>query len=123
MTIAQPGLDASESFALNHFDLFSHIAVGDGDVGAVVTDTALNSEVFRNALNQAVKNTGAGTYFFEIKIGLTEANGFTIKEIGVFDAASAGNMATKDLLPIQVAKTSNFVLEIGVTVTITSENN
>lgn len=122
MTIIQAGLDASETFALNHFDSFSHIAVGDSDIGAIVTDTALNSEVFRNALNQAIKNTGAGTYFFEIKIGLTESNGFTIKEVGVFDAASAGNMATRDILPIEVAKTSDFVLEIGVTITVTAEN-
>lgn len=123
MTIIEPGLNAAETFALNHFDSFSHIAVGDSNVGAVVTDTALNSEVFRNALNQAVKDSGLGTYFFEIKIGLTEGNGFTIKEIGVFDAASSGNMATRDILPIEVAKTSEFVLEIGVTITVTAENS
>lgn len=122
MTIEDTGLDSAETFALNHFDIFSHIAVGDSSIGAVVTDTALNSEVFRNTLNQAIKDTGAGTYFFEIKIGLTEGNGFTIKEVGVFDAPSAGNMGTRDILPVFVEKTSEFVLEIGVTITVTAEN-
>jgi len=107
--------------ALDAFDAYTHIAVGDDNTTPTASDTALGNEVLRKTFEESVKNLGAGTYLFEIRVALTEANGSTIKEIAVFDAASGGNLATRNLTQ-EVVKTSDKEVVIDVQVTITANN-
>ena len=61
MVIVDVGLDAAEAFALNHFDGFTHIAIGTGTGAEVPSSTALGNEVARRTFESSTKNTGAGT--------------------------------------------------------------
>ena len=67
------------------------------------------------------KNATNGTYDFSAVFRLSQADGDSITEVGIFDAASSGNMALRKLLPVTVNKT-DVQLEITVRVTITASN-
>jgi hypothetical protein len=94
----------------------SHIAIGTGTTAAAVTDTALVTEVDRNALISDSAATGVITYkaFFS----KAEANGNTIAEVGLFDAASSGNMFCRSVLSSTIAKTSTVSLSVTWTITL-----
>lgn len=94
----------------------SHIAIGTGSTAATVTDTALGTEVDRNALASDSATTGVITYkaFFS----KSEANGNTIAEVGLFDAAASGNMFCRSVLSSTVAKTASVSLSITWTITL-----
>ena len=94
----------------------SHIGIGTGTTAADVTDTALVTEVDRNALTSDSANAGVITYkaFFS----KSEANGSTIAEVGLFDAAASGNMLCRSILSSTVAKTSTISLSITWTITL-----
>lgn len=106
---------------LNEFDIVTHIAVGDGTNPESPADTTLGNEVRREPLMDKVKDTLNGKYIFSMQLGLTEANGTTLSEIGIFDSASGGNMQARKLLPNTLLKTADkevwIDLEVGVTVT------
>jgi len=88
----------------------SHIAIGTGSTAFVVTDTTLDTEVDRNAIASSTASSGATTFkaFFD----KNEANGNTIAEVGIFDAAAAGTMLCAAVLASTVAKTSSVTLTI-----------
>ena len=122
MVLVQTGLDTTEGFALNFFDTYGYMAVGSGVNSFSPGQTTLITEQVRNLLESATKNTLAGTYIFVVLLGLSEGNGFTLTEVGLFDAASSGNMSTRNILPVSVVKTSDFKLRITLTVTVTAVN-
>jgi hypothetical protein len=122
MVVVQVGLDAAEAFALNHFDGFTHIGIGTGTGADGPSRTTLETEVARNAFDSSVKNAGAGTYDFTGVFTISQADGQTITEVAIFDAASSGTMALRKLLPVSVSK-SSIQLEITVRVTVTASNN
>lgn len=92
------------------------IGIGTDNTAADVTDTTLGAEVDRNALTSDSANSGVITYkaFFS----KSEANGNTIAEVGLFDAASSGNMFCRSILSSTVAKTSSVSLSITWTITL-----
>lgn len=94
----------------------SHLAIGTGSTAATVTDTTLGAEVDRNALSSSSASAGVVTYkaFFS----KSEANGNTIAEVGLFDAASSGNMFCRSVLSSTVAKTASVSLSITWTITL-----
>ena len=84
---------------LNKFDGYDYLAVGTGTNPENEADTALQNEVYREINIDKIKDTNAGTYLWSLQLGLTEANGNTLSEIGLFDASTGGNMAIRKLLP------------------------
>ena len=122
MVVSNTILDAIKTNALDQFDSYTHIAVGDDNTAATAADTALGNEFFREAFIDSVKDTGAATYTFSIQLGLTEGNGNTLREVGVFDAAAAGNMALRTVLPTEFAKTADKEVWIDVAVSIAAKN-
>jgi hypothetical protein len=114
---------AINNVALNQLDTYIYGAIGDDNTTPTINDTTLSNETVRKALDTLVKNQGAGTYRFDLRIALTEGNGTTIREVGIFDANSGGNMALRNLLVNEVAKTSDKEVIISMQVTITTEDN
>lgn len=94
----------------------SHIGIGTDNTAATATDTTLGTEVDRNALTSDSASAGVITYkaFFS----KSEANGNTIAEVGLFDAASSGNMFCRSVLSSTVAKTASVSLSITWTITL-----
>ena len=78
--------------------LITHIAVGDDDTTPTESDTTLGNETYRDAI--FTSNVGANFLTWDVRLDSTENNGNTIKEIGSFDAASVGNMYTRNLTTV-----------------------
>lgn len=88
----------------------SHLAIGTGSTAAAVTDTALGTEVDRNALTASFASAGVAT--FKAFFSKSEANGNTIAEVGIFDQAASGTMFCRAVLSSTVAKTSSISLNV-----------
>lgn len=98
----------------------SHMATGSGSTTPKRTDTALSSEAYRDA----VTNTdiiGTGKVRFKLFIGSGSANGTVIRECGLFNAASGGDMYARTVFSSGevVTKTSDITIQINWTLTYT----
>ena len=107
---------------LDFFDSESHMGFGDDGTAANPADTDLGNEFIRKALEFTSKDVGLGTYLFEGKLALSEGNGNTLREIGTFDAATAGNLGIRNVLPVAIAKTSDIEIIADIELTVTVEN-
>jgi len=124
VTVTTGGLDLITSGVLDSFDIYTHIALGSSSTGELTADSTLKAELLRKAFDiTAVKSVGAGTYEYTMRVTLGELNSSTMREIGIFDAASSGNMALRKVLTTAVTKTVNDELYFKVKVTIVSSNN
>ncbi len=93
-------------------------AVGTGDKAEESTDTTLENEVFRDTVDLVAVTSDTITIRCQVETG--EANGYDIKEIGIFD--SSNNMLIRKRLS-GIAKTSelSFVSTIIAQYTIVEE--
>ncbi len=71
-------------------DGLTHIATGTDGTAPAAGDTALGAEVFRGSLTDSIEDTAKLTV--KLHITSTQANGNTLREAGVFNAAAAGTM-------------------------------
>jgi hypothetical protein len=72
----------------------THLAVGTGTTAETASDTALETEVFRDSLTQyATVDTGEWQYKYYLSSD--DGNGNTISEASLFDASSGGNMQAR----------------------------
>jgi len=93
----------------------SHMAVGTGTVDPAFGDTALGTEVDRNALTSRTDSGNVVTYVGDWAAG--DATNGALTEAGIFNAAGAGTMlARAEFTPID--KQANDTLTITWTVTI-----
>jgi len=93
-------------------------ALGDDDsVTPSPTDTALNNEVYRADFTNTVDEGGA--ILFSTYFGTQEANGFTIREVGMFTEETDGLMLNHSLLGSSVAKDSSFALVVDIKIEFT----
>jgi len=124
MAITSTIISSIKTAALAEFDTMTHIGFGTDNTPASPSDTALGAEVARKAFDETpVKDELNGTYDFATTLGLSEGNGNTLEEIGLFDAASGGNMALRELLNNSVPKTSSIELSVGIQVQVEVTNN
>lgn len=117
MVVTTLGLTEIRNDALDAFDTETHMAIGTGTTAEDLGDTTLASESFRNAIYSTTKNTTNGTYDLEMRVPISEANA-TLTELGVFDAAAAGNMSVRELFDSSIVKTSDDELFITLQVTV-----
>lgn len=96
---------------------FTHGAIGTGTTTPTASDTALVTEVFRDAIDET-DTSGTGTVVASLRVLTTEANGNAIAEFGLFDAASSGNMSMRNTMTV-INKTSDIQLFMDGQVTIT----
>lgn len=80
----------------------SHMAIGTGTTAATTTDTALQTEIDRNALTSKTQGTGADankvTYVCTWAAG--DGTG-AISEAAIFNSASAGQMLCRSVFPVK----------------------
>ena len=92
----------------------SHIAVGVGTSIPTATETTLVSELLRKVFSAKTKE-GDGKITYEMTLTTAEGNGSDLSEIGIFNAASVGEMFNR-LTFTPLAKTSAFELKIEIEV-------
>ena len=98
----------------------THMALGTGTTAAVVGDTALETELDRNALTSKIQGSGANanqvTYSAEWAAG--DGTG-AITEAGIFNSASAGVMLARSVFAVK-NKEATDSLGIAWTLTISA---
>jgi len=92
----------------------SHVAIGTGTATPDAGDTALGTEVHRNATGTFTRASNVLT--ITASFGNGEGNG-TISEAGCFNAASGGDMYARSLLNPPRVKQSADTLDITWTLT------
>lgn len=124
MTVPTTQLSTIISNSLDSFDIYNYIAIGDDNTAPDISDTALGNELLRKSLDvDSIKDTGDGTYRFQMRIALSEANSEILREIGIFDQATiGGNMGARELLNTEITKTSDIEVVIILQIKITANN-
>jgi hypothetical protein len=88
----------------------SHMAIGTGSTAAAAGDTALGTEIDRNALTSRTDATNVVTYVGTWAAG--DGTNAALREAGIFNAASTGTMLARVVY-------SNIDKQAGDTLTIT----
>jgi hypothetical protein len=90
----------------------SHGAVGTDGTAPAAADEALGGEVFRDLISQTSPQGGGATpYGLVVKfvVGSQFANGNTLREAGLFNAASGGAMYAR-VIPEAIVKTDAILV-------------
>lgn len=93
----------------------SHISIGTGTTAVAVTDTAMETEVIRNLLGSTTDSSGVLS--LQCFFSKSEANGSTISEVGLFDAAAAGTLICHAILGATVVKDNTISITVTWTIT------
>lgn len=118
-TVPSGTLNEIKNSSLAVFDDLIQMGFGDDSTPTSTSDTTLGNELLRKAFDEAsVKNEGQGTYDFSGALGLTELNGNTLRETGIFNASSGGDMRLRALFPTEVIKTADKDLSVGIRLTV-----
>lgn len=93
----------------------THFAVGTNATAVVAANTALGVETSRDLITQLTPTDGVLTvkYF----LGSSSANGVTLAEAGLFNAASAGTMFSR-VVYTGIVKTSSVAVSYTWTISI-----
>jgi len=93
----------------------SHMAIGTGTTAPAAGDTALGTEIDRNALTSRTDATNVVTYVGDWAAG--DGTNAAIAEAGIFNAASSGTMLARATFTA-INKGASDTLKITWTVTI-----
>lgn len=85
----------------------SHIAVGTSGTVVADSDTALGGEVTRLAFTKHATSDNQAVFY--LYLPSTAANGSTLQEAGIFNAASAGDMFAR-ATHTSIAKTASIAI-------------
>lgn len=91
----------------NAVNALTHFAVGTSSTAPAVGQTALVTEVFRDQITQFVDGSATLTVKYYLATGY--ANGNTLREAGLFNAASTGTMYARAIYTA-IAKTSSVAV-------------
>ncbi len=94
----------------------SHMAIGTGSSSAVAGDTALGTELDRNALTTSGGTVSNNTITYECTWAAGDGTG-GIKEAGIFDASTGGDMLARTVFSV-VNKGSADSMTITWTITV-----
>lgn len=89
-------------------DIPDYVAMGTSTDAAIVSDTALSGEQLRKQISSKSETSSFGARMV-ISLATTEAN-FGIKELGLVNAATDGDMYSRTIVDIN--KTTNETLNI-----------
>ena len=89
----------------------TYLASGTADTVASVGDTTLGAEVIRKARQEYTE--GTSDVVLSLFLSSTEANSESLKEVGLLDAASAGNLLVRDVFTT-IAKTASIEVWIDI---------
>lgn len=95
----------------------THIAVGIGTTAVTATDTTLDNEIFPDGANRcAISGRSKPTdkkFRMQVILGRSEANGRDITEIGAVNAATAGTLHNRVVIP-KIVKDASYELLIQI---------
>ena len=94
----------------------THFAVGTGTAAATAGDTALGTEVFRAAVTGRTSNSQQLVVSYYLPSG--SANGNTLTEAGLFNAASVGTMFARVKLASSIVKTASIAVTFTWTINL-----
>jgi hypothetical protein len=94
----------------------SHMAIGTGTAAAAAGNTALGTQLDRNALSTAGGTVSTNTITYECTWAAGDGTG-AITEAGIFDAASAGDMLARTVFAV-VNKGTDDSMTITWTITV-----
>ena len=109
---------ARDNFFTQLITDMSHIAVGDDNTAPVIGDTGLGNETYIKAVT--VTQTGLNLVS-KATLTTTENNSNNVKELGLFDAASGGNLYLRDLTTV-IAKDSDTEIRLSNILTVNTTN-
>jgi hypothetical protein len=80
----------------------SHMAIGTGTTAAAAGDTALQTELDRNALSSITQGSGSDAHKVTYVADWPAGDGTgAITEAGIFNSASAGTMLCRSVFPVK----------------------
>jgi hypothetical protein len=94
----------------------THFALGTDSTPVTASDTALGVEVFRDVLAGTTAN--AQQLVLSYYLNSADANGNTLSEAGLFNAASAGTMFARVALSPPIAKTAAVAVSFFWTINL-----
>lgn len=99
----------------------THIAIGTGTTAAAAGDTALETEVYPDGANRSAISSrtkpAAKKVRFQMLVGVGEANGEDITEVGVLNAATGGTLMNHVIHNV-ISKTAAFELRYQIQTTL-----
>lgn len=94
----------------------THFAVGTGTTAVSATQTALVTEVFRAAVTSRTSNAQQLVVTYYLASG--SANGNTLAEAGLFNAASTGTMFARVKFASTIVKTASIAVTFTWTINL-----
>lgn len=95
----------------------THFAIGTGSVAESESDTTMTTETFRKAIQTATVDVVDLEIDIECFLGVSEGNG-TIREWGLFDAATGGNMHVHEVMAQDETKTDSMEMLCDIIIEI-----
>ena len=115
-TIVTTGKNDIASLITGSGAAMTHMGVGTGTTGAVAGDTALETQVDRNALVTSGGVASTNTVEFESVWNAGDGTG-ALTEAGLFSASTGGTMLARTVFSV-VNKSASDILTITWTVTV-----
>jgi len=97
---------------------FIYLAIGTDDTTPAQTQTALFAEVLRFLTVAIIETTAVAGDTLHLTASFVAAAAFNIFELGVFDAAVAGNMAARAVHIDENGDSSAFNIGVGEGITL-----
>lgn len=94
----------------------THFAVGTSNTAAATTDTALGAEVLRDVVTSRTASDLALTVKYFLATG--SANGNTLREAGLLNAAVAGTLFARVVLSAPIVKTNSIAVTFSWTISL-----
>ncbi len=105
--VVDAGLDLLRDLVYGDAETLSHCGVGTDATAPAAGDVALGAEVFRDQLSQRTKQSAE--LVIKFVLGSQQANGETLREAGLFNAASGGTMYAR-VTPEEIGKTDAILV-------------
>lgn len=117
--IVDTGLDMARDLLGSGNHAPSHIAVGDDATAPTAADTLLANEVFRKAITQTDFDPGAIVQFIMF-LDTGDANGFTLREAGLFNTAGSNQVEMFSRVPLvpEIDKDSGITVTLSWQITV-----
>ena len=95
----------------------THLAIGSGTTDAAPGDTTLESEIYPNGVNRSTVDSKTKTTSKKISyymtVGASEANGNTLTEAGLINAATGGTLGNH-FIHTRIIKDASFELRYQI---------
>jgi hypothetical protein len=114
-TVTAVGKDViSARLVGNTLAIMSHMAAGNSNTAATVTQTALGNELGRVAFDSVARVTNTISYIATFPAGTATGN---VSEAGIFNSTSGGNMLCRtSFTPLTKASGDTIVITWNVTI-------